>query len=79
MMKDMDARLDAKVAAMDAATGEKKIDAMEGVIKEMVAQRKEMREHMEKMRERFSQHMKNRKGASSGDADRKDNMQQEFH
>ena len=49
MMKEMDARLDAKVAAMDAATGEKKMEAMADVIKEMVSQRKQMREHMMKM------------------------------
>ena len=49
MMKEMDARLDAKVAAMDAATGDKKVEAMTDVIKEMISQRKEMREHMMKM------------------------------
>ena len=61
MMKEMDARLDAKVAAMDAAKGEKRIDAMEDVINEMIAQRKEMREHMMKMKEQWNHHMKKRK------------------
>jgi hypothetical protein len=64
MMKEMNARLDAKVAAMDAAKGEKKIDAMGAVIKEMVSQRKEMQEHMMKMREQMGQHWKERKGGS---------------
>ena len=48
-MKEMDARLDAKVAAMDAAKGDQKVEAMAAVIKEMVSQRKEMQEHMMKM------------------------------
>jgi uncharacterized coiled-coil DUF342 family protein len=62
MMKEMDTRLDAKVAAMDAAKGEKKVDAMAAVIKEMVSQRKEMRDHMMKMREQMGEHGKERKG-----------------
>lgn len=45
-MKEMDARLDEKVAAMDAAKGDQKVDAMAAVIKEMVSQRKTMQEHM---------------------------------
>ncbi len=58
MMKEMDARLEAKVAAMDAAKGDKKVEAMADVIKEMVAQRKEMREHMMKMRKKCMEHKK---------------------
>jgi hypothetical protein len=50
-MKEMDARLDEKVAAMDAAKGDQKVEAMAAVIKEMVSQRKIMQEHMMKMRE----------------------------
>ncbi len=48
-MKEMDARLDAKVAVMDAAKGTQKVEAMASVIKEMVSQRKEMQEHMMRM------------------------------
>jgi membrane protein involved in colicin uptake len=44
-MKAMDARLDEKLAAMNAAKGDKKVEAMAAVINELVAQRKEMREH----------------------------------
>jgi Spy/CpxP family protein refolding chaperone len=70
MMKEMDVRLDAKVAAMDAAKGEKKIDAIEAVIKEMVAQRKEMREHMMKAREEMGRHWQEQKAGrgEGGDA-----------
>jgi hypothetical protein len=50
-MKEMNARLDEKVAAMDAAKGDQKVEAMAAVIKEMVAQRKDMQEHMMKMHE----------------------------
>ena len=45
-MKEMDARLDAKVAAMDEAKGDQKVEAMAAVIKELVSQRKSMQEHM---------------------------------
>jgi hypothetical protein len=58
MMKEMDARLAAKVAAMDAAKGDKKLEAMAAVIKEMVSQRKEMREHMMRMGKRWMEHKK---------------------
>jgi len=51
MMKEMDARLQEKVAAMDAAKGDQKIEAMAAVIKELVSQRQQMRDHMMKMRE----------------------------
>ncbi len=58
MMKEMDARLDTKVTAMDEAKGDKKVEAMADVIKEMVSQRKEMREHMMKMKKMRMQHKK---------------------
>lgn len=51
MMQEMDAGLQAKVAAMDAAKGDQKIEAMAAVIKELVAERQQMRDHMMKMRE----------------------------
>jgi hypothetical protein len=41
-MKAMDASLDLKVAAMNAARGHAKVDAMAAVINEMVSQRKQM-------------------------------------
>jgi hypothetical protein len=41
-MKAMDARLDLKVAAMNAARGHAKVDAMAAVINEMVTQHKQM-------------------------------------
>jgi hypothetical protein len=42
-MKAMDIRLDEKLAAMNAATGDQKVEAMASVINELVSQRKEMR------------------------------------
>jgi L-fucose mutarotase/ribose pyranase (RbsD/FucU family) len=60
---EMDARLDAKIVAMDAAAkGDQKVEAIAAVIKEMVSQRKEMQEQMLKMqnvrREQMMQHTK---------------------
>lgn len=49
-MQAMDARLNEKVAAMNAASGDQKISAMEAVINELVAQRKEMHDKMTAMR-----------------------------
>ncbi len=43
-LKEMDVRLSEKVAAMDAAGADQKLAAMEGVIRELVVQRQEMRE-----------------------------------
>lgn len=42
-MKAMDTRLNEKVAAMNAARGDQKVEAMAAVINELIAQRKEMR------------------------------------
>ncbi|MEN6438817.1 MAG: hypothetical protein ABFD97_09560 [Syntrophobacter sp.] len=65
-MKEMDARLDEKVAAMDAAKGDQKVEAMAAVIKEMVSQRKTMQERMMKMHEmKAHEHMK---GSTEGKA-----------
>ncbi len=61
-MKQMDARLQEKVAAMDAAKGDQKIEAMAAVIKELVAQRHEMHERMMKMREKGMGPHHHRKG-----------------
>lgn len=42
-MKAMDARLDERLAAMNAAKGDQKVEAMAAVINELVSQRKAMR------------------------------------
>jgi hypothetical protein len=74
-MKEMDARLEAKVAAMDAAKGDQKVEAMAAVIKEMVSQRKEMQEHMMKMHDMKKGHMmEHMKGGMEGEAGTKKNM-----
>jgi hypothetical protein len=43
-MKAMDTCLDEKLAAMNAAKGDQKIEAMSAVVNELAAQRKTMRE-----------------------------------
>jgi len=74
-MKEMDARLDAKVAAMDAAKGDQKVEAMAAVIKEMVSQRKEMQEHMMKMHDMRKGHMmEHMKPGMEGEAGKKKDM-----
>lgn len=45
-LQAMDVKLDQKIAAMNGAKGDKKVEAMAAVINEMAAQRKEMREKM---------------------------------
>jgi hypothetical protein len=45
VMRAMDTRLDEKLAAMNAAKGDQKVEAMASVINELVSQRKEMREN----------------------------------
>lgn len=49
-MKAMDTRLDEKLAAMNSAKGNQKVEAMAAVINELVSQRKEMREKFQTMR-----------------------------
>lgn len=56
-MKEMDTQLDTKVAAMDAATGDQKVEAMAAVIKEMVSQKKEMQAHMMPRHDMMEGHM----------------------
>lgn len=48
-MKAMDTALDQKVAAMNNATGSAKVDAMAGVINELVSQHKQMEQKMMSM------------------------------
>lgn len=45
-MKAMDGRLDEKLAAVNAAQGQAKVDAMAALLTELVAQRKAMHEKM---------------------------------
>jgi hypothetical protein len=45
-MKALDARLDEKLAAVNAAQGEAKVDAMAALLNELVSQRKTMHEKM---------------------------------
>jgi len=74
-MKDMNSRLEAKVAAMDAATGDQKVEAMAAVIKEMVSQRKEMQEHMMKMHDMKKGHMmEHMKPGMEGETGKKKSM-----
>jgi hypothetical protein len=56
-MDAMDARLDGLVKKMDAAKGSKKADAVAAVVNELVAQRKQMREHMMTMQPEMMKHM----------------------
>jgi hypothetical protein len=56
-MKAMDAKLDQKVAAMHAAKGNAKVDAMAAVIDEMASQRKEMMAKMTSQQSQMTAHM----------------------
>lgn len=56
-MKAMDEKLDHRVVEMDAADGDRKVAAMREVIRELVAQRKTMREMSMKMESLMSWHM----------------------
>ncbi len=48
-MAAMDQKLDSLVAQMNSAQGPAKVDAMAAIINEMLAERKQMREHMASM------------------------------
>ena len=56
-MKAMDATLDQKVAAMNAAKGNAKVDAMAAVINEMASQRKQMMSRMSGTQDQMMAHM----------------------
>ena len=56
-MKAMDAGLEQKVAAMNAAKGNAKVDAMAAVINEMATQRKQMMAKTSSMRDQMMAHM----------------------
>ena len=62
-MKAMDARLDEKLAAMNAAKGDQKVEAMAAVINELVSQRKEMRENFGAMHHGMKGPMMGQQGA----------------
>lgn len=65
-MKAMDASLDQKIAAMNAAKGEARVNAMAAVITEMAAQRKQQRETMSGMRDQMMTHMSGHMAQSGG-------------
>jgi hypothetical protein len=56
-MKSMDAKMDVKVAAMNAAEGPAKTDAMAAVVNEMVLQHKQMMANMDTMCNQMMEHM----------------------
>ena len=68
-MKANDAELDKLVSEMNAATGQKKVDAMAAVLNKLVEQRKAMEQQMEKAHEwmggRHHKMMMEEKGATS--------------
>jgi len=56
-MKSMDVALDQKVAAMNAATGSSKMEAMASVINELVSQRMRKEQRMMTMQSSMTEHM----------------------
>ena len=56
-MKALDATLDQKVASMNTAKGNAKVDAMAAVINEMASQRKQMMAKMSSTRDQMMAHM----------------------
>jgi hypothetical protein len=56
-MDAMDARLDELVKTMNAAKGNKKVDAVGAVVSELVVQRKEMRQQMMAIQPEMMRHM----------------------
>ena len=67
-MKAMDAGLDQKVTAMNAAKGNAKVDAMAAVINEMATQRKQMMAKTASMRDQMMAHMGEHMAQSDGPA-----------
>lgn len=74
-MKAMEAGLDLKVAAMNAAKGRAKVDAMAAVINEMVSQHKQMMAKMMGMHDPMMKDMKGMKGMD----DKSTNAHKEHH
>ena len=65
-MKAAGAKMDLKVAAMNAATGAAKTDAIAAVINEMVSQQKEMMAKMATMHGQMMEHMAHPDGPMKG-------------
>ena len=65
-MKAMDARMDLKVAAMNAAKGPAKTNAIAAVINEMVSQQKQMMAKMATMHGQMMEHMAHPDGPMKG-------------
>ena len=65
-MKAMDARMDLKVAAMNAAKGTAKTNAIAEVINEMVSQQKQMMAKMATMHGQMMEHMAHPDGPMKG-------------
>ncbi len=55
-LQALDTRLDEKVAAMNAASGEARVDAMAALIDELMSQRKQMREMIAPMQPNTNSH-----------------------
>jgi hypothetical protein len=65
-MKAMDAKMDLKVAAMNAAKGAAKTNAIAAVINEMVSQQKQMMARMATMHSQMMEHMASPGGPVKG-------------
>ena len=65
-MKAMDAKMDLKVAAMNAAKGPAKTNAIAAVINEMVSQQKQMMAKMATMHGQMMEHMAHPDGPMKG-------------
>jgi hypothetical protein len=69
-LESMDTELDSLIAAMNAATGDDKVNAMAAVLEELVGQRKAMREKMQQRNTRMMQGMggmHDKEGEARGD------------
>jgi hypothetical protein len=69
MMQNMtaaDQKLSELVATMNAAAGDTKVDAMAAVVRELVAQRKEMQQQMRMMQSGMMEQMMSRMSAMHG-------------
>jgi len=78
-MKAMDASLDRKVAAMNAAKGRDKVDSMAAVINEMVSQHKQMMAKMMGMHEPVMKDMKDMKDMKGMKDDKSPDSHKEHH
>lgn len=65
-MRAMDQKLNDLVKKMDAARGTDKVDAVAGIVKEMVSQRAQMRDRMMAMQDQMMSHMMQHMTAMQG-------------